>query len=104
MQHSELNHNGWRRADLADLVPMTQTAPSRQLARLNLTGLVRKVGYTDCCGLAAFFRTQGAVARQFGQARRGKHFEQAAHRVVAREDGFEDGFEVGIMQICRGFD
>ncbi len=43
LQHGEFNIYGWRRADLAALVPMTQSAPSSQLARLKSVGLIKNV-------------------------------------------------------------
>ena len=46
LQHGEFNIHGWQRADLAALVPMTKSALSRQLARLNSIGLIKKVAHT----------------------------------------------------------
>ena len=46
MQHGEFNIHGWRRADLAALVPITASALSRQMARLKSIGLIKKVAHT----------------------------------------------------------
>ena len=46
LQHGEFNIHGWRRADLAALVPMTASALSRQLARLKAIGMIKKVAHT----------------------------------------------------------
>ena len=46
LQHGEFNIQGWRRADLAALVPMTASALSRQLARLRSIGMINKVAHT----------------------------------------------------------
>jgi hypothetical protein len=47
MQHGEFNIRGWRRADLiAQHVPFSPSALSRQLARLRTLGLIKKVAHT----------------------------------------------------------
>jgi hypothetical protein len=47
LQHGEFNIHGWRRADLiAQSVPLSMTALSRQLARLRVLGLIKKVAHT----------------------------------------------------------
>ena len=47
LQHGEFNIHGWRRADLiAQSVALSASALSRQLARLRLLGLIKKVAHT----------------------------------------------------------
>lgn len=47
MQHGEFNIHGWRRSDLmAQNVPLSASALSRQLARLRMLGLIKKVAHT----------------------------------------------------------
>ena len=46
LQHGEFNIHGCRRADLARHVPMTPSALSRQLTRLRMLGLIKKVAHT----------------------------------------------------------
>lgn len=46
LQHGEFNIHGLRRADLAAHVPITPSALSRQLARLRMLGLIKKVAHT----------------------------------------------------------
>lgn len=47
MQHGEFNIHGWRRSDLiAQNVPLSASALSRQLARLRALGLIKKVTHT----------------------------------------------------------
>jgi hypothetical protein len=47
LQHGEFNIHGWRRADLvAQDVPLSASALSRQLARLRVLGLIKKVAHT----------------------------------------------------------
>lgn len=47
MQHGEFNIHGWRRADLiAQSVPLSASALSRQLARLRVLGLIKKVAHS----------------------------------------------------------
>jgi RIO-like serine/threonine protein kinase len=47
LQRGEFNIHGWRRADLiAQFVPLTASALSRQLARLRNLGLIKKVAHT----------------------------------------------------------
>ena len=47
LQHGEFNIHGWRRADLVHAkVPMTPSALSRQLSRLHVLGLIKKVAHT----------------------------------------------------------
>jgi len=47
LQHGEFNIHGWRRSDLVGAnVPMTPSALSRQLARLRVLGLIKKVAHT----------------------------------------------------------
>ena len=47
MQHGEFNIHGWRRADLiAQHVPLSPSALSRQLVRLRTLGLIKKVAHT----------------------------------------------------------
>lgn len=47
LQHGEFNIHGWRRSDLiAQDVPLSASALSRQLARLRLLGLIKKVAHT----------------------------------------------------------
>lgn len=46
LQHGEFNIHGLRRADLAAHVPIPPSALSRQLARLRMLGLIKKVAHT----------------------------------------------------------
>lgn len=47
LQHGEFNIHGWRRADLVNAnVPMTASTLSRQLVRLRVLGLIKKVAHT----------------------------------------------------------
>jgi len=46
LQHGEFNIHGWRRADLVAQLDMTPSAMSRQLRRLHLLGLIKKVSHT----------------------------------------------------------
>ena len=46
LQHGEFNIHGCRRADLAAHVPLTPSALSRQLTRLRVLGLIKKVVHT----------------------------------------------------------
>jgi len=47
MQHGEFNIHGWRRSDLiVQNVPLSASALSRQLARLRVLGLIKKVAHT----------------------------------------------------------
>jgi hypothetical protein len=46
MQHGKFNIHGWRRADLLAYVHITPWAMSRQLKRLRLLGLIKKVAHT----------------------------------------------------------
>jgi len=46
MQHGEFNIHGWRRADLLAYLHITSWAMSRQLKRLRLLGLIKKVAHT----------------------------------------------------------
>lgn len=46
MQHGEFNIHGWRRADLLAYLHITPWAMSRQLKRLRLLGLIKKVAHT----------------------------------------------------------
>ena len=47
LQHGEFNIHGWRRADLiAQSVALSASALSRQLARLRVLGLIKKVAHT----------------------------------------------------------
>lgn len=47
LQHGEFNIHGWRRSDLmAQDVPLSASALSRQLARLRVLGLIKKVAHT----------------------------------------------------------
>lgn len=46
LQHGEFNIHGWRRADLAAYVSLHPSALSRQLKRLRLLGLIKKVTHT----------------------------------------------------------
>jgi len=58
LQLGEFNIHGWRRADLIVHVPLSASALSRQLARLRILGLIKKVAHTyryylTCLGRAA---------------------------------------------------
>ncbi len=58
LQHGEFNIHGWRRADLIAHVPLPASALSRQLARLRMLGLIKKVAHTyryylTCLGRSA---------------------------------------------------
>ena len=58
LQHGEFNIHGWRRADLIAHVPLPASALSRQLAHLQMLGLIKKVAHTyryylTCLGRAA---------------------------------------------------
>ena len=46
LQHGEFNIHGWRRADLLAHLHITPSAMSRQLKRLRLLGLIKKVAHT----------------------------------------------------------
>lgn len=46
MQHGEFNIHGWRRADLLAYLNITPSAMSRQLKRLHVLGLIKKVAHT----------------------------------------------------------
>lgn len=46
LQHGEFNIHGWRRADLCKHLQLTPAAMSRQLKRLRLLGLIKKVSHT----------------------------------------------------------
>ena len=46
LQHGEFNIHGWRRADLGTRLHMTPSAMSRQLRRLRMLGLIKKVSHT----------------------------------------------------------
>ena len=46
LQHGEFNIHGWRRADLSRFLSISPTALSRQLKRLRLLGVIKKVGHT----------------------------------------------------------
>lgn len=46
LQHGEFNIHGWRRADLLARLDITPSAMSRQLKRLRLLGLIKKVAHT----------------------------------------------------------
>ena len=46
LQYGEFNIHGCRRADLARHVPLTASALSRQLSRLRVLGLIKKVTHT----------------------------------------------------------
>jgi DNA-binding MarR family transcriptional regulator len=46
MQHGEFNIHGWRRADLVARLHLPPSALSRQLRRLRLLGLIKKVTHT----------------------------------------------------------
>ena len=46
LQHGEFNIHGWRRADLLARLEISPSAMSRQLRRLRLLGLIKKVTHT----------------------------------------------------------
>jgi DNA-binding MarR family transcriptional regulator len=46
LQHGEFNIHGWRRADLLARLNLTPSAMSRQLKRLRMLGLIKKVSHT----------------------------------------------------------
>jgi hypothetical protein len=46
LQHGEFNIHGWRRADLVARLNMPPSAMTRQLRRLRLLGLIKKVTHT----------------------------------------------------------
>ena len=46
LQHGEFNIHGWRRADLVARLHIAPSAMSRQLRRLHLLGLIKKVTHT----------------------------------------------------------
>ena len=46
LQRGEFNIHGWRRADLLARLNLTPSAMSRQLKRLHLLGLIKKVSHT----------------------------------------------------------
>lgn len=46
LQHGEFNIHGWRRGDLLAQLELTPSAMSRQLKRLHLLGLIKKVSHT----------------------------------------------------------
>ena len=46
LQHGEFNIHGWRRADLLAKLALTPSAMTRQLRRLRMLGLIKKVTHT----------------------------------------------------------
>ena len=46
LQRGEFNIHGWRRADLLAMLHLKPSAMSRQLKRLHLLGLIKKVSHT----------------------------------------------------------
>ncbi len=46
LQHGEFNIHGWRRAELCKYLPISPAAMSRQLKRLRLLGMIKKVTHT----------------------------------------------------------
>ena len=46
LQHGEFNIHGWRRADLLAQLPISPAAMSRQLRRMHVLGLIKKVTHT----------------------------------------------------------
>ena len=46
LQHGEFNIHGWRRADLLARLDISPWAMSRQLKRLHMLGLIKKVTHT----------------------------------------------------------
>jgi DNA-binding HxlR family transcriptional regulator len=46
LQHGEFNIHGWRRADLVARPHVASAAMTRQLRRLRLLGLIKKVTHT----------------------------------------------------------
>lgn len=46
LQHGEFNIHAWRRADLLSRLNITPSVMSRQLKRLRLLGLIKKVAHT----------------------------------------------------------
>jgi len=46
LQHGVFNIHGWRRADLVARLHIAPSAMSRQLRRLHLLGLIKKVSHT----------------------------------------------------------
>jgi DNA-binding HxlR family transcriptional regulator len=46
LQSGEFNIHGWRRADLLARLDISPSAMSRQLRRLRLLGLIKKVSHT----------------------------------------------------------
>jgi len=46
LQRGEFNIHGWRRADLLARLAISPSAMSRQLRRLHMLGLIKKVAHT----------------------------------------------------------
>ena len=46
LQHGEFNIHGWRRADLLARLHISPSAMSRQLRRMHMLGLIKKVTHT----------------------------------------------------------
>ena len=62
LQHGEFNIRGWRRADLPVRLPISPSAMSRQLSRLPMLGLIKKVLHTYRYGLTRLGRAAIAAA------------------------------------------
>ena len=66
LQRGEFNIHGWRRADLLRRLDMTPSAMSRQLRRLRLLGLIKKVSHTYRYYLTRLGRAAIAAAGDVG--------------------------------------
>lgn len=62
LQRGEFNRHGWRRADLLAYLKITPSAMSRQLKRLRLLGLIKKVAHTYRYYLTSIGRAAIAAA------------------------------------------
>ena len=62
LQHREFNIHGLRRADLIPHVPLSVSALSRQLARMRVLGLIKKVAHTYRYYLTRLGRATTAAA------------------------------------------
>ena len=63
LQHGEFNLHGWRRADLVARLNIAPSAMSRQIRRLHLLGLIKKVSHTYRYYLTRLGRAAIAAAR-----------------------------------------
>ena len=63
LQRGEFNIHGWRRVDLFARLPISPSAMSRQLGRMNMLGLIKKVTHRCRCYLTRLGREADRVGR-----------------------------------------